>query len=308
MRYASTLQTTWDWRAAVNFMLGGCGSALLLTTTWIDGTSTVWLSAVLLGAALMGGGLTAVWFEIGRPWRAANVVLRPQNSWMTREAYVATLAFVLVGASVLLRWPWLAFAAGVTGLAFLYCQARILYASKGIPAWREVALQPLIIATGLTEGGALLVLIQAFVSQDVTASSMPLIVLLLLRLGTWSRYRKRLLAADPPKAVVAALPSLGSRFVLLGHVLPLVLLVVGGIIPLLNFPTTVAAMLLALLTGWYFKLILVTQLARVQGYGLGTLKRGHPLSLAGHTLVSEASNRLRKTREARLSVLRSTKL
>lgn len=307
MRYASTLQTTWDWRAAVNFMLGGCGSALLLITACIDGTSAAWLSAILLGAALMGGGLTAVWFEIGRPWRAANVVLKPQNSWMTREAYVATLAFVLVGASVLLRWSWLALPTGMAGLAFLYCQARILHASKGVPAWREAALQPLIIATGLIEGGALLVLIQTFVSQDSKALSLTLIALLPLRLVAWSWYRKQLLAADPPKAVAAALPSLGSHFVLLGHLLPLALMAVGWFSSLLNLPATAAAALLVLLTGWHFKLILVTQLARVQGYGLGTLKRGHPLSLAGHTLVSEASVRLRKTREAKSNELRRTR-
>lgn len=308
MRYASTLQTTWDWRAAANFMLGGCGGALLFATAWIESTSAIWLSAVLLGAALMGSGLTAVWFEIGRPWRAANVTLKPQNSWMTREAYVAALALVLAGASVLLRWSWLALASGVAGLAFLYCQARILHASKGIPAWREAALQPLIVATGLTEGGALLLLIQTFVSQGTRVLSFTLIALLLLRLVAWFWYRKQVLAADPPKAVAAALPSLGLRFVLLGHVLPLALMSLGWISPLMYFPVTVAALLLALLIGWYFKLILVTQLARVQGYGLGTLKRGHPLTLAGHTLVSEASLRLRKTREANLKVLRSTKL
>lgn len=297
MRYATILQTTWDWRAAANFMLGGCGGALLFAAAWIDISSDVWLGVVAAGAALMGSGLTAVWFKIGRPLRAANVVLRPQSSWMTREAYVAALAFALTTASALLRWPWLAVMAGWAGFAFLFAQARILHASKGIPAWREAALQPLIVATGLTEGCAVLVLIQSFASQSVVASSMTLIVLVLLRFGAWSWYSKRLAAASPPSAVTTAMDSLGTRFVLIGHVLPLVLVLAGGMFPGWNSSAVLLATLAALLSGWHFKLLLVTELARVQGYGLGTLKRGHPLSLAGHTRVSEMSGRLRKTRE-----------
>lgn len=306
MRFASTIQTTWDWRAAANFILGGCGSALLVASAWTDPASTVWFSAVLLGAALMGSGLTAVWLEIGRPWRAANVLLKPQNSWMTREAYVATVAFVLVAAALFVRWSWLAPALGVAGLAFLFCQASILHASKGVPAWHEASLQPLIGTTGLTEGTAMLLLIQAFGSQNFRISSLTLLALLALRLIAYRWYRKALLAVDPPKPIAAALPALNSRFVLLGHALPMALLVVGWIAPRIGFPASIAAAILALLAGWHFKLLLVTRLARFQGYGLGTLKRGHPLARTGHTLVSEQSLRLRKTRQAHSNAPRST--
>ncbi|WP_294993388.1 DmsC/YnfH family molybdoenzyme membrane anchor subunit [Sulfuritalea sp.] len=306
MRYASTIQTSWDWRAAANFIFGGTGSALLAASAWTDPASAVWFSAVLLGAALMGGGLTAVWLEIGRPWRAANVMLKPQNSWMTREAYVAATAFVLVAAALPVRWSWLAPALGVVGLTFLFCQARILHASKGVPAWHEASLQPLILTTGLTEGAAMLLLVQVVVSQDTRVSSLALLALLPLRLAAWHWYRKTLLAADPPKQVAAALPGLGSRFALPGHALPLALLILGGIAPLIGFPASIAAAFLALLSGWYFKLNLVTRLARVQGYGLGTLKRGHPLARTGHTLVSEQSLRLRRTRQANSNTPRST--
>jgi hypothetical protein len=43
--------------------------------------------------------------------------------------------------------------------AFLYCQARILRAAKGIPAWRTPWVVPLIVLSGLAEGGALLLLL-----------------------------------------------------------------------------------------------------------------------------------------------------
>ena len=47
------------------------------------------------------------------------------------------------------RSRWLAAA---LALAFIYCQARMLQAAKGIPAWREPLLVPLMVVTGLAEG------------------------------------------------------------------------------------------------------------------------------------------------------------
>jgi hypothetical protein len=50
--------------------------------------------------------------------------------------------------------------AGPAAAAFLYCQARILRAAMGIPAWRGPWVVPLIVVSGLAEGGALLWLVQ----------------------------------------------------------------------------------------------------------------------------------------------------
>ena len=54
---------------------------------------------------------------------------------------------------------WLAAA---LALVFVYCQARILQAAKGIPAWREPLLVPLIVITGVTEGAGLFLLALPF--------------------------------------------------------------------------------------------------------------------------------------------------
>ncbi len=40
----------------------------------------------------------------------------------------------------------------VLALVFVYCQGRMLQAARGIPAWREPLLVPLIVVTGLAEG------------------------------------------------------------------------------------------------------------------------------------------------------------
>ena len=56
------LQRHWDWRAAVNFMLGGSGSGLLVAAA-LTGPSR---ATLLLGLGLIAAGLAAVWLEIGR--------------------------------------------------------------------------------------------------------------------------------------------------------------------------------------------------------------------------------------------------
>ena len=91
-----------------------------------------------------------MWAEIGRPLRALHVFFNPQTSWMTREGMVAML-LMPVGLASAVLWPQLAPAAAVLALGFIYCQGRILHMAKGIPAWREPRVVPLIVATGLAE-------------------------------------------------------------------------------------------------------------------------------------------------------------
>lgn len=297
MRYAAILQTNWDWRAAANFMFGGGGGALLLAAAMVDSEPPVYLFATLLGMALMGIGLLMVWLEIGRPWRAANVMLKPQNSWMAREAYLAGFAFLLAAGSVTLRWAWLPMAAGIAGIAFLYCQARILRAAKGVPAWREQAIVLLIVATGFAEGVAYLVLVQVAFSESSESVQMLLAVLLLLRLFAWLVYRGRLLAADSPPQVKAALAGRGSlRFVFFEHLLPLLLIAGSALDSPFGLLSALVAAVVIVFSGWRLKFVLVTRLAHVQGFGLGKLRRGHPLGSVGLQHVSQMSTRLRKTR------------
>lgn len=296
--YAAVLQTSWDWRAAGNFMLGGTGGALLLAVALTGAATSAHLPATLLAMALMGGGLALVWLEIGRPWRAAHVMFKPQNSWMTREAYVAGCAILLAAASVSFQWIWLAPAAGLSGIAFLYCQARILRAATGIPAWREPVTLPLILVTGLLEGTACLIIVRTVLSESTRNLLIVLAGLTLLRLFVWNLYRRRLVASDPPREVVAALKGIGFRFVLFGHLLPLLLVAWSSISPSSDTFGTLLAALLTVLSGWHAKFALVTRLAHVQGFGFGASRRGHPLRLTGHRTMSESSVRLRKTRES----------
>ena len=162
---APQLQRSWDSRAACNFIGGGSGTGLLLAAAVAFAAGGSYFIAGSLAIALIGFGLSMVWLEIGRPLRALNVFFHPQTSWMSREAILALPILALGALAVLLDQPFvplpfethllvavLASVVAVLGLAFLYCQARILRASLGVPAWREPALQPVIVITGLTEG------------------------------------------------------------------------------------------------------------------------------------------------------------
>ena len=78
-------QRNWDWRAAANFIAGGAGGGLLLFNALVSVEPGLIRAAILLGLMLIGGGLTCVWFEIGRPWRALNVYRHFGTSWMTAK-------------------------------------------------------------------------------------------------------------------------------------------------------------------------------------------------------------------------------
>ncbi len=151
-----SIQPFWDLRAAANFTLGGAGAGLAVSAYLAHlarGLSAEALAAVyVVAAAAMALGLFAVFLEIGRKRRFLHVLRRPQTSWMTREVYAVALFYPLVTAGVLAPHPPLLALTALVALAFLYCQARILHAARGIPAWRAPLVPALVLASGLLEG------------------------------------------------------------------------------------------------------------------------------------------------------------
>ncbi len=279
IRIGSFIQKNWDWRAASNFMFGGTGSGLLLLLVIATYPKAPPLPVELVALAFVASGLSLVWLEIGRPWRAINVFFHPETSWMTREAFVAGATFVLALAGIVLQMPVLVAASAVGAAGFLYCQGRILKASKGIPAWREPAVVPLIIATGLTEGAAGLLLLMALVGGATPAwLEYVLLGMLAVRVITWSRYRAALVASNAPPAALAALEKISGVTLWLGNVLPAALIALPFVMPNLGSQVALVGGLLALLSGWYMKFTIVTKAAQVQGYSFGKLTKGHPLA------------------------------
>ena len=260
-------QASWDARAAGNFVFGGMGSGLIVFTI-LSGSSGVARIALLLGGlALVGLGLFCVSLELGRPLRALNVLRNPRTSWMAREAWTSMLLFPAC----------LAAAAGVEGFgtislllafAFVFCQARLLQAAKGIPAWREPLLVPLIVATGLAEGAGVFLLASPLHGAATTSLLAAFGVLLIARAIAWLAYRRALTDKTAPGAT-DALDRAGRVQTIAGTLVPLVLAatIAAGFVGGESLAAAVAG-LLAALAGGYVKFILVTRAGFNQGFSL----------------------------------------
>ena len=242
------VQTNWDARAALNFMGGGAGAGLIIAAALLPLPG----AAGVLALMLIGGGLAAVWTELGRPLRALHVFFNPFTSWMARESFCAVALFALgIGALFL---PALGPVVAVVAAAFLYCQVRMLQGGKGIPAWRAKATLPLMLATALAEGSSLALLF------TTDAAALVLFGFLVIVRGlVWRLYTRSVSAP--------ALEPSGQKLIELGTVVALPLALSGAWFA----PAAWLAGALALATGWQLKLALVTRASFKQGFALPRL-------------------------------------
>jgi Fe-S-cluster-containing dehydrogenase component/DMSO reductase anchor subunit len=266
-----SLQTNWDWRAAANFMGGGAGTGLFLFAALAGLAGIPSYLLVLVALALVAAGLFFVWLEIGRPWRFINVLLYPQQSWMTRESMVALAFFVLGLAALWSGSSNLLGAAALAALGFLYCQARILAAAKGIPAWRAPRIVPLIVTTGLSEGAGLFLAAAALVSPlepMQTAAAASLAGLTVVRAVVWRAYLDSLESGGAPIRALEVLRAFHFWFLLFGVLAPIVLVAAAFMVPGADALLSVLAGSSAFAAGWALKFILITRAAYNQGFAL----------------------------------------
>jgi phenylacetyl-CoA:acceptor oxidoreductase subunit 2 len=264
------IQSHWDLRAAGNFIGGGSGTGLLIAAAFAVGAA--YRPFALVGLALVALGLFCVFLEIGRHLRAPRVVAHVGRSWMTREAIVAPFLF---GAGLAAAWyqtPPLVWLTALLAALYLFCQARIVHAAKGIPAWREPRVIPLIVATGLAEGTGLLVALFAVLGAlpSVRWPALVLAALLVARTVAWRGYRKRLQA---PARALAALDSGRLAFDRIGNWVAAPLAVIASVLasgPLATW-LAAAAGVLAVAGGWHLKITLITRAAYNQGFALPAL-------------------------------------
>ena len=260
-------QRHWDFRAALNFMLGGTGAGLLAAAAVSAQSGGLLRAQILIGLALIGAGLTSVWFELGRPLRAFNVCFNPFTSWMTRESFFAGLVFVSGLGAAWTGHVALVLACAIAALVFVYCQGRMLRAAKGIPAWREPAVVALIVTTGLVEGAGSALLVLALGGAG-SASLIGLFVLALLaRAFAWSVYRGRIARGGRGPAL-SILEGAGKPMIQIGTIAALALLPTRLIAPDLAGMALLLSVGAALATGWRLKFVLITRAAFNQGFSL----------------------------------------
>ena len=251
------LQRYWDIRAAGNFSFGGTGSGLILVCALALAGGKVSVPAIAAGLALIGLGLFCVWLEIGRPWRAINVFFHPRTSWMTREAMLVPPLMVAGAAAVLIDVRFVLLAA-VFAAGFLYCQARMLLASRGIPAWCQKEVVPLILATGIAEGAGLYLVL-------ADASSILIALALLaaiLREVAREIYRHALIRSRAPAGTLAWFSLREERLLTAARYAAIVLLALA----LTGWLPAAFGGALALVTGWGLKVMLITRAAFTRGH------------------------------------------
>ena len=264
-------QQHWDWKAAGNFICGGAGSSLF---AWVAMASLRYGSLFPLGLvalALVALGLFLVLLKIGRPLRSINVLRQPQRSWMAREAWVAT-AFLPLGAlAALFDFPALTVITALLAFLFLFSQAMILREAKGIPTWRTSLIVPLIVTTGLAEGGGLLLATTGFIPSlhpIVTTIAAVVVALAALRSWAWGSYLTGLRIEGTPTRALAMLDAFRHWFFICGLVVPLAL-ILGGLMLAGATPYLFAfAGLCAFASGAALKFILVARAGYNQGFAL----------------------------------------
>ena len=296
-------QTFWDYRAAMNFTMGGMSTGLaiaalfaflvarsrddwLLSSLGVNGL----LVAYLIAGAGMAIGLFFVFLEIGRKLRFFYVLKRPQSSWMTRETYAVAAFYPLLLAD--LAWPhiilhWLVV---ISAAAFLYFQARILHAGRGIPAWRAPLMPWMLIATGVYEGFGILAVLCVFIASSMVTPvtvAAGVGVLAAVNAVLWHLYRKsakdRGIGPLARRDIDAVTPIVHG----LGHAFPLACVVVGALLA----PAEVWISFLglagagAVAGGVVWKFTVITRACHQQGYAIprmpqrGSGKRAAPARL-----------------------------
>lgn len=270
-------QRSWDPRAAANFICGGAGAGLIVFTVLSGARDAALTVSLLAGAALIGTGLLCVWHELGRPLRALHVFLHPRTSWMTREAFVATLLFPVTAVAAI-GVVACAYAAAILAMAFIVCQAKMLQSARGIPAWREPLAATLLVATALVEGGGLWLALTPWLRTGSQALLASFGALVLVRMFVWLAYRRAV--ADVSPRAAAALAGAGRVVQVAGTLVPLAaiaLVAAGAATGSATLAAGAVAGLFAALAGAYLKYVLVVHAGFTQGPVLARLPvRGVP--------------------------------
>jgi phenylacetyl-CoA:acceptor oxidoreductase subunit 2 len=265
-------QTSWDWRAAGNFVCGGAGCGLIVFAALANARGAALTGLMLAGLALVALGLFFVSLELGRPLRALNVFRNPLTSWMGREAWTTMLLFPagVIAATGIAMFAWIA---AVLALVFVYCQGRMLQAARGIPAWREPLIAPLFVVTALAEGGGWFFVTDALHRSGTQELLVGFGVIVLVRILVWLAYRRRL-ASGTVRGAAIALDRAGRALQVAGTIVPLVLVVgvaTGAVSGALITTLAALAGLAAALAGAYAKYTLIVHAAFNQGFTIAHL-------------------------------------
>ena len=187
---------------------------------------------------------------------------------MTREALASLpllgcgLTAAVTGARPLV---WLT---GAIAVVYVYCQARMLNAGRGVPAWRHPRLVPLLIVTGLAEGSGFGFLAQMLTEPAARPAWTAWLVMTLAfaRLVTFRMYYAGLANGGAPVRTQEVLGRFGRGFQA-ANAAAVVAAALGAVIASGSGLVAVAA-LICIAAGWWLKFTLVVRAAFNQGFAL----------------------------------------
>ena len=228
-----------------------------------------------------------MWLKIGRKLRALYVLFRPQTSWMSREVYAVSSLFLLIGISFIYELPTLGTLIFLFAVFFLYCQTKILQASKGISSWRQKEIPILLLAMGLYEGLALFSLIVYFADKLVFYNMSVSLLVLLGATNTFilARYSRKVSSKVNPssrKILTKAIPKLQ----VLGFIIPSVILAIYMMLEIFTALPYLLGLVLIIVNCIYFKFILIVKAGHQQGFILPKLPQRGSGNMAASAISS----------------------
>ena len=190
--------------------LSGLGFGLLFFLGLGYPGSTGWVAFVFFALAylLAVGGLLASTFHLGHPERAIKAFTQWRSSWLSREAWCAVLALVVMGFVGLGRvffdahWALLGWIGAAFCLATVLTTSMIYTQLKTVPRWNTV-ITPILFLAYASTGGALL-------AGQVELARILLALTAAVQLAWWIRGENALARSDTSLATATGLGSIGA--------------------------------------------------------------------------------------------------
>lgn len=186
----------------------GLGFGLLFWLGLGQPQVTGWMAFAFFAIAyvMAVGGLLASTFHLGRPERAIKAFTQWRSSWLSREAWCAVVALIvmgLYGAGLVFfgaRWSLLGVIGALASLATVFTTSMIYTQLKTIPRW-NIPLTPLKFLVFSIAGGALL-------AGQVMMAIFLLLAAGFVQLATWMMGDK---AFETSGTTLATATGLGTR-------------------------------------------------------------------------------------------------
>ena len=191
-------------------VFSGLGFGLLvwlgLGVPAVTGTSA--FAFFTIAYLLAVGGLISSTFHLGHPERALKAFTQWRSSWLSREAWCAVAALVLMGIYGLglvffdTRWTLLGILGALFSIGTVFTTSMIYAQLKTVPRW-NMPLTPLNFLSLSLAGGALL-------AGQVKGAMLLIVIAGGIQIVTWMLGDKRLVQSGSDMASATQLGGIGS--------------------------------------------------------------------------------------------------